>query len=179
MPEVHESRGAGSIELDDLRIDFDARRVCRGEEELAVTARSFELLRFLIEQHPRIAAAREIIAGVWPGGVVSSAALTQRVKLLRRQLGGGNERYVSTVHGIGYRLAASPRRASSPDTVRVLASAPRFDFHRHWLSRHPLLTAGLAAVVAFGVLAGAVLVYDPPHALKHALKHRLGGATSR
>ena len=179
MPEVHELRLAGSIEVDDLHIDLDQRLVRRGHEVLAITARSFELLRFLIDQYPRIAAPREIIAGVWPRGAVSGDALTQRVKLLRRQLGGSNERYVSTVHGIGYRLASAPLRLAErrglaeTEAVRVRSGRAR------WLSTHPVLSATLAAALACGVLAGAILVHDPPHALKHALKHRLGGTNQR
>jgi len=75
---------AAIIELDDLRIDLYERRVTRSAQPVAVTSRSFELLRFLIERYPAIASPREIMAGVWPGLVVSTDALTQRVKLLRR-----------------------------------------------------------------------------------------------
>lgn len=165
--------------LDDLRVNLDERRVCRGDDVLAVTARSYELLRFLIEEHPRIVAPREIIAGVWPRGVVSVDAVTQRVKLLRRQLGGGNERYVATIHGIGYRLAVAPRPISAAAHAPASQPAQRASAGRRWLSMHPLLAGALGALLAVGVLAGAVIAHDPPHALKHALKHQLGGGNQR
>ena len=159
---------ATTVLLDDLRIDLHERRVIRGAQVLAVTSRSFELLRLLIEHYPAIASPREIIAGVWPGLVVSADALTQRVKLLRRQLGGNAERYVVNVHGVGYRLSVAPTHARRADTASAVS-------RRRRLAR-PLLAAA-AALLAVAVAAGA-FVYDAPHAIKHALKHHLGGSRS-
>ena len=162
------------IELADLHIDLGSRSVSRNGDALAVTARSFELLKFLIASHPRIASAREIIAGVWPGSVVSGDALTQRVKLLRRQLGCDGKRYISSAHGIGYRLAVAPK----PCLVRETGRSSATERSRRCPARQLLLTAALAAALV-GVVAGGLLVYAPPHALKHAVKHQLWAAHAR
>jgi DNA-binding winged helix-turn-helix (wHTH) protein len=161
------------IRLADLQIDLDKRCVSRNGAVLAIKPRSFQLLRFLLERYPAIASQREIMAGVWPGIVVSADALTQRVRLLRRQLGNGRaaEQYIATVHGLGYRLAVAPCLA---DASGVVANPPRA-FQWRALSR-PVMTAALGAILALGVAAGALLYHDStPHALKHALKHRALG----
>ena len=167
-----------AIVLGDLRVDLHERRVSRGAEALGVTSRSFELLRFLIERYPVLASSREIMAGVWPDSIVSADALTQRVKLLRRQLGGAADRYVVCVHGQGYRLALAPVRETGTGAVPS-AAAPGVSSvagQRGWRGpSRPLLAGAIAALLVLAIAAGTLAFYDPPHALKHALKHHLAG----
>lgn len=78
---------------------------------------------------PNLLSTDQLMSQVWPGVVVSPETLVQRVKLLREALdkGGGENRYVLTLRGRGYRLVSEVRRLrlgqEVPDTTPP-ASAP-------------------------------------------------------
>lgn len=96
--------------LDDLEVDAGRRVVRRGNETLAVSGLSLDLLLALIESAPNIVTNDELMDRVWCKVVVAPETLTQRVKLLRNALGDDprQPRYVLGVRGRGYRLVPSP-----------------------------------------------------------------------
>jgi DNA-binding winged helix-turn-helix (wHTH) protein/tetratricopeptide (TPR) repeat protein len=95
----------------DLGIDTERQRVTRGEDVLPVSGLSFRLLAFLLTQGDRVVGFDELIEQVWAPAVVGEETVTQRVKLLRQGLGdeGRHSRYLRSVRGRGYQLAAMPR----------------------------------------------------------------------
>ena len=80
------------IELGDLEVDLEARRVSRGGEEIQLGRLSFELLEALIRAAPAALSTEEIVQAVWAGDIVTDETVKQRVSLLRRALGQGNGR---------------------------------------------------------------------------------------
>jgi DNA-binding winged helix-turn-helix (wHTH) protein len=104
----------GRYRLDDLLIDIGTRRVTRGGVDLGVTGLSFDLLIELGRVAPNLLSLDALIASVWPGQVVSTETVTQRVKLLRQLLGDGaaSPRYVASRRGHGYRLMSTMARLS-------------------------------------------------------------------
>lgn len=107
----------------DLEIDFDTETVSRDGAALAVSDRSFDLLRQLVQNAPGVVSHRDLLASVWPDQVVSPETLTQRVRLLRQTLGEapGEAEYVVSVHGRGYRLGYpvnGGRRPPGPGRVK-------------------------------------------------------------
>lgn len=103
--------GPERIEVADLAIDVPARRVTRAGIELRLTAREFELLRFLAEHAGRVVDRATLLQGVWetshdPGTNVVEVY----VSYLRSKVDKGFGRpLVHTVRGVGYVLEERDR----------------------------------------------------------------------
>jgi DNA-binding response OmpR family regulator len=94
------------IELGDLRIDPARRRVRRGDRELDLTGREFELLE-TFARHPGIVLSRsQLLEQVWGYTFeVDGNVVDQFVSYLRRKLEAeGEERVIHTVRGVGFVL---------------------------------------------------------------------------
>jgi len=128
----------------DIDIDTESGTVWRNDEVIDLPELSFRLLVTLVSRAPAMVSKDELIADVWGDVVVSDETLMQRVRLLRQVLGDDsqNPRYIASVRGRGYRLAA-------PVEV-VVARAPST---RH---RHPRRWA-LGAAIGIVVLAALAL----------------------
>lgn len=159
------------VQLGDLTVDLEARRVTRSGEELQLGRLSFDLFEALIRAAPAALSNDDIVQKVWSGDIVSDETVKQRVSLLRRALGQAPGReYVETLRGFGYRLGVSPEGADSAEPV---AAAPKPAPGR--LARTIILIlAILSLIMLIAVLATAVRqvkrmngggVDRPPHAL--------------
>jgi DNA-binding response OmpR family regulator len=93
---------ATPLSFGDYRIDLQARRVHRADEEIHLTRIEFDLLAFLAGR-PRAAVAREtLLENVWGwASDVETRTVDSHVKALRRKLG---SELIRTVHGVGYAL---------------------------------------------------------------------------
>ena len=90
----------------DLRLDPVTREVSRGTRRVDLTAKEFDLLRYLL-RHPRQALSRDqILQEVWGydfGG--EDNVLEVYVGYLRKKSeAGGESRLIQTVRGVGYAL---------------------------------------------------------------------------
>ena len=95
------------IEVRNLRIDPQSRRVFVQGREVTLTNREFELLLFLAE-NPNIAFSKETLFDrVWGMDAVGdTATVTVHVNRLREKLEDdtGSPDYIETVWGVGYRF---------------------------------------------------------------------------
>ena len=98
----------------DLHVDVAARQARIGGEAVALTAREFELLVFLM-RHPRQAFRREeLLQQVWGSRYGDTSTITVHVRRLREKIepDPANPIRIVTVWGVGYRwegLASSVR----------------------------------------------------------------------
>jgi predicted ATPase len=103
------------------RFELDAERyeLSKAGVRLTIQRKAFDLLLFLVERRDVMSTKEQIMHAVWPGIVVSEAALTQAMMTLRRALGddGGAARFIETARGRGYRFIAHVK------TVRTKADA--------------------------------------------------------
>ena len=92
----------------DLRLDLRARRVLRADVPIALTAREFALLTYLVRRAGRVVSKQEILAGVWDDAFEGDPNVVEvYVARLRRKLDEpGGPRSIETVRGMGYRLVA-------------------------------------------------------------------------
>ncbi len=92
----------------DLELDRHQRRLTRGGRTIALTAKEFALLEFLLSRAPEVVGRTEIIEHVWDTHFDPGTNLVEvYVNRLRQKIPGeGNSRLIQTVHGIGYRLRA-------------------------------------------------------------------------
>jgi predicted ATPase/DNA-binding winged helix-turn-helix (wHTH) protein len=75
---------------------------------IAIRQRAFEILLLLVRRHGELVTKDELMAEVWPGVVVEENNIQVHVSALRKVLSstGGDEPYLLTVAGRGYRFVA-------------------------------------------------------------------------
>ncbi len=88
---------------EDLVIDPAGRTVRRGDEEIPLTYKEFELLRLLVSRRGTVLTRDEILAAVWDYNFVGETrTVDMHIKALRQKLGEG---YITTVRSVGYKMA--------------------------------------------------------------------------
>jgi DNA-binding response OmpR family regulator len=99
--------GPPPVRAGDLRIDAAERRAWRGDVELGLTAREFEVLEFLVRRAGRVLSKRDILAGVWAYDFDGDPNIVEvYVGRLRRKIDEPfGRRAIETLRGAGYRLA--------------------------------------------------------------------------
>jgi DNA-binding response OmpR family regulator len=100
-------RNPTPVSVGDLRIDPAARRVWRGEDELPVTAREFEVLEFLLRRAGQVLAKSQILSGVWDHDFDGDPNIVEvYIRRLRLKVDEPYGRHaIETVRGAGYRVA--------------------------------------------------------------------------
>src|SRR5262245_42652568 len=90
------------------RYTLDLARGClrSGNREVELRPKSFEVLRYLVENAGRLVSKDEIIKTVWPNVTVTDESLTQCVSEVRQAIGDSNQDIIKTVPRRGYRFAA-------------------------------------------------------------------------
>jgi DNA-binding winged helix-turn-helix (wHTH) protein len=88
------------------QLDLDARRLFRGDREVHLSPKAFELLKVLVENRPRALSKSELLDRVWPGIFVSETSLARAVSEIRDGLGARRARVVRTIYGYGYAFDA-------------------------------------------------------------------------
>ena len=102
-------RGAATLVLGDLRLNPATREVARGDREIELTAREFELLEFLMRNERLVVARERLLEEVWG---YDPLAMTNTIDVfisnLRRKLEeGGEPRLLHTKRGAGYVMRAA------------------------------------------------------------------------
>jgi DNA-binding response OmpR family regulator len=106
-----------SIEVGDVRVNFDTHAVTRAGQTVELTLKEFELLRMLVEQAGRVVSRTTLMDEVWdPNWYGSTKTLDVHVSSLRKKLGDDplEPRYIHTVRGVGFRFS-SAEELSPPD----------------------------------------------------------------
>jgi two-component system alkaline phosphatase synthesis response regulator PhoP len=90
------------IKVSDLVIDKDRVMVLRGEEEIALAKKEFELLCLLASKPGKVFAREEIFKSVWGNDViVGNRTIDVHIRKIREKI--GND-YIKTIKGIGYKF---------------------------------------------------------------------------
>ena len=100
----------GSLEVDDVRVDVGARRAWRGDSELELSRREFDLLVRLMRDAGRVVTRESLMDDVWDvNWFGSTKTLDVHVGWLRRKLADDPQepRYIHTVRGVGFRFAGA------------------------------------------------------------------------
>jgi two-component system KDP operon response regulator KdpE len=102
-----ESTEKGRLRAGDLTIDYDRRRVLRGDTEIRLTPKEFELLSLLARNHNRVLTHRAILKEIWGTSAVEQPEhLWTLVAQLRKkiELDPSNPRYLLSEPWVGYRF---------------------------------------------------------------------------
>jgi len=97
------------VEAGDLRIDPGQRRAWRGEVEIDLTSRQFDVLEFLVRRAGQVLSKREILDGVWEYDFEGDPNIVEvYIRRLRTRIDEPfGRRSIETVRGSGYRLVAA------------------------------------------------------------------------
>ncbi len=95
------------LSAQDVRIDTAARRAWRGDEELELSPKEFDLLALLVSEAGRAVSRERIMREVWDTTWLGSTkTVDMHVSWLRRKLGddASSPRYLTTLRGVGFRF---------------------------------------------------------------------------
>jgi two-component system KDP operon response regulator KdpE len=99
------------VQVGDLTIDYARRRVVRGEEEIRLTPKEFELLALLTRNADRVLTHRAILKAIWGSNAVNQPEhLWVLIAQLRKKVepDPSAPRYLISEPWVGYRFATEP-----------------------------------------------------------------------
>jgi two-component system KDP operon response regulator KdpE len=104
---VFRTEETGRLEVGDLLIDFDRRRLIRAGEEIRLTPKEFDLLSVLARNAGRVMTHRSLLRAVWGATNTDEPEhLWVLVRQLRKKVepNPGKPRYIQSEPWVGYRL---------------------------------------------------------------------------
>jgi DNA-binding response OmpR family regulator len=97
-----EREAPAPLQARDVRIDLAARRAWRGEDELTLRPKEFDLLALLVREAGRVVTRGRIMREVWDTDWLGSTkTLDTHVLTLRSKVG---PEAIATLRGVGYRF---------------------------------------------------------------------------
>ena len=101
-------RGSAALAVGDLRLNPDTREVKRGEREIELTNREFELLEYLMRNERLVISRERLLDEVWGyDPMAATNTIDVFISNLRRKLeAGGENRLLHTKRGAGYVIKA-------------------------------------------------------------------------
>ncbi len=99
-------RGSAALTVSDLRLNPDTREVHRGDREVELTNREFELLEYLMRNERLVVSRQRLLDEVWGyDPMAATNTIDVFISNLRRKLESGDEpRLLHTKRGAGYVL---------------------------------------------------------------------------
>jgi TolB-like protein/DNA-binding winged helix-turn-helix (wHTH) protein len=131
------------------------------DREIELRSKSFEVLRYLVENADRLVTKEELVKAIWPNVTATDESLAHCVSEVRNAIGDGQHNIIKTVPRRGYRFAAPVSRShsdaasalsSSPATIPHLEACSGADLHREL----PLPDRPSIAVLPFQNMSGDV-----------------------
>jgi formylglycine-generating enzyme required for sulfatase activity len=108
------------LRFDRFALDLTRGSLRRGDQDINLRPKAFEVLRYLAANAGRLVPKQELCEAVWPNVFVSDDSLVQCIRELRDRLGDDEHRLIKTVHRRGYLLDAA---VMTPAPPRSLAGA--------------------------------------------------------
>lgn len=105
----------GHFQAADLTIDYDRHRVFRGDAEIRLTPKEFELLTLLARNHDRVLTHRTILKAIWgPNAVEQPEHLWTLVAQLRKKIerDPSKPQYLLSEPWVGYRFSTGDETSS-------------------------------------------------------------------
>jgi two-component system OmpR family response regulator len=106
---LRRSGGAAStssrMQVGDLVLDDDAHRVWRGDDEAALSATEFKLLRCLMSNTGRVVSRGQILDHVWRYDFDGESAIIESfISNLRKKVDDRDPKLIHTIRGVGYSI---------------------------------------------------------------------------
>jgi two-component system response regulator VicR len=97
----------GLLRLGAVTIDFERLKTSRGSEEIELTHRDYEILKYLAERPNSIVSRNELLRAIWGyPDAANTRAVDHAIARLRKKIEDVSHkpRFIHTVHGDGYSL---------------------------------------------------------------------------
>ncbi|HSK71473.1 MAG TPA: transcriptional regulator, partial [Pyrinomonadaceae bacterium] len=107
-------------EFSNFRLIVSERILMRGEERVPIPEKVFETLCVLVANAGRLIEKDELMEKVWGETIVEENNLDKKISALRKILGevSGDEKFIETVRGHGYRFVADVRKIQTGAETR-------------------------------------------------------------
>ena len=91
-------------EFGPFSIDSETRQLRRGQADLHLSPKAFDLLCLLLEHRPKVLEKPDLHAQMWPDTHVVDGSLNVLITEIRRALDDNarDPKFIRTVHGVGY-----------------------------------------------------------------------------
>ena len=103
-------------------LDTVQHLLLKQQEPVTLTPKTYDALLVLVRNSGRMLSKEELMATLWPDSFVEESNLTQQVSTIRKALGEspGEDRYIVTVPGRGYRFAAQVKAWSQEKSPAIV-----------------------------------------------------------
>ncbi|HEX7295216.1 MAG TPA: winged helix-turn-helix domain-containing protein [Pyrinomonadaceae bacterium] len=109
--------------FDRFTLDLTRGSLQDGEDQIKLRPKSFEVLKYLVDNHGRLISKEELIHAVWANTAVTDDSLVQCLKDIRHALSDQNQQIIKTVHGRGYIFDSDVRLQRSQESVTAVEPA--------------------------------------------------------
>ncbi len=113
-------------EIAGFRLDAERHTLTAADgRPIPLTAKAFETLLYMVRHRERLLEKATLMRDLWPGVIVEENSLNQVITTLRRAFGErrGEDRFIVTVPGRGYRFVAEVREVGAARAPPVEPSA--------------------------------------------------------
>lgn len=97
----------------DFTVDLATERLVRGNTEIKLRPKSFQVMRCLVERQGRLITREELLQAVWPDLAVTDESITKCIAEIRKALGDDSQEIVRTVPRRGFLFQADVRQRAS------------------------------------------------------------------
>src|SRR5215475_5868519 len=94
------------FQFEGFTLDVACSSLRAGNRAVALRPKSFEVLRYLVENADRLVTKEELMKAIWPNVVVTDESLSHCVSEVRQALGDSNQTIIATMPRRGYRFTA-------------------------------------------------------------------------
>lgn len=112
--------------FDQFELDPNTHELVREGETVPLEPQTFKLLQTLIDNRDTVLNKEDLVDAVWQGRYTSDASIASRIKLARKALDddGRTQRYIKTVHGVGYRFVGQVKTSQHTPVVSAGLDEP-------------------------------------------------------
>jgi len=96
--------------VQDIALDTKTHQVLKGEIEVTLMPKEFELLLYLMKSPDQVFSVKELLSALWPhDSSASDHTFRQCVTRLRKKIDfDPEEPIIRNIHGVGYKIASQP-----------------------------------------------------------------------
>jgi TolB-like protein/DNA-binding winged helix-turn-helix (wHTH) protein len=144
--------------FDGFTVDLTRAALLRDGVQVSLRPRSFDALRFLIENRARLVTKEELVQTLWPRTVVTDDSLVKCIQDVRNALEDDGHRYIKTVPRRGY-IFDAPVVIEGKSGADVASDSPKPQPELGPSPPAPRRTAWIGATAALAAVAGIGLFY--------------------
>lgn len=88
----------------DISLYINERKCKKGDEEISLTQKEFDLFKYLLERKPNVVKKEDAINDIWGADYGATRTIDMHIKSLRQKIQDKDNSIIVTLHGIGYRI---------------------------------------------------------------------------